>query len=72
MTTWVRPNLIGQKVQMGMTVPPHIHRAATLEAQRLGVSRAVYVEHLVARDLGLPSPLENREDSKELPTDTTT
>ncbi|MCM3332693.1 hypothetical protein [Kocuria palustris] len=70
--TYRTPKLVGQKIPMNMSQPPHIHRAATLEAQRLGVSRAVYIEHLVARDLGLPSPLENREDSEELPTDTTT
>lgn len=57
MTTWVQPKLVGRKVPMNMTVPVETHRAATIEAERLGISRAVYVEHLVARDLGLPSPL---------------
>lgn len=67
MTEWVQPKLIGRKVQMNMTVPIETHRAATIEAERLGISRAVYVEHLVARDLGLPSPLDVPAEQDELP-----
>lgn len=58
MTPWVQPKLVGQKAPLNATVPPAIHQAATVSADRLGLSRSEYIEHLIARDHGMTSPLD--------------
>lgn len=72
------PKLDGNRVVLKVRVAPAIHRAAIERAEELDrassarVSAADYVAHLIARDTGLPSPLDRPDPSQEhLPLDRT-
>lgn len=72
------PKLDGNRVVLKVRVPPAIHRAVRQRADELThttrsrVSAADYVADLIARDTGLPSPLDQPDPSQEhLPLDRT-
>lgn len=58
------PKMIGQRVPLRPMVPPEIHRLTHERAKKLGLSASAYIEALIARDLGMPSQLDDIEQGR--------